>query len=725
MGSLFTWLSVGCATGAQSSSNLSNVSLESLFPATPKVATRPMDSNAPVSIEAQSVAYDKDNAIAVAIGNVVVVQGDYVLHADRVTYFQSRDRIEATGNVSVLQPTGDVYFADHVELRDDLKRGAAKALKARLYDNSLLASTSAKKINESLTVMNKAVYSPCKVCTTGAPFWQIKARQITVDNLEEKITFRDPRLEMFGIPTFYSPYLSGPTPNAAGQSGFMPPTYTGNTNLGAGIQTPYYWRIGEDKDLMITPWLLSVDSSVLQTNYRQLLDDGTLAVDLSATNPQRRDSAGATIDGNEFRGHIAANGMKNIDRSTRVGFDINRATDQTYLARYGFSRDQVLFSRLYGETVEQRNAASIETLAIQGLRVGDNPKTTPSVAPTIEGYYETEPDENGARLHITGNAQSLMREVGADQRRLSVTGGVSYPYITDGGQVINASASLRQDLYDVNDATMTGSATKFQKTTARSIPQTALQWRYPLIHAGNGDALTIEPIALGVMQPDGSNHATITNEDSRSLELSDTNLFDIDRVPGYDVVDSGSRLAYGIRGEYLLQGGETMDVLLGQNYSVSANTPFPNSTTPGEHRSDIIGRAGFNIAPIAIAYRFTLNPEDFTPNRNQLSVGFTRPWLLLAASYNSVSQTPVSSTSEQLDLSGKLPLSEEWSLYGSTSRDLNLNRMITSGAGIIYHNECFDFALDGIRVYTEDRDVGSNTSFSARIAFKNLGVFGG
>ena len=679
------WVSFASTAMAQASpsrstpSNIPRANIKTLFPEPPRRVVRPTSPDEPVSIESEALGYDKDNKIVVAIGHVIVVQGEYVLNADKVTYFQTADKIEAQGNVSVLQPTGDVYFADRIELRDGIKRGIAQAFKARMADNALIAAKSAKKINESKMVLNKAVYSPCHVCEMAAPFWQLKANRITTDELNEKITYDDVRLEMFGVPSFYSPYLSSPTPNAGG----------------------------------------------LEGQYRQQLDDGDVEVKFSGTNPQRRDSSGALVQGNEFRGNIDAKAFRKIDEETRIGFDIQRATDQTYLARYGYGNEQVLFSRLYAETAEQRNAASIQGLAIQGLRAADNLKTTPSVAPMLEGYYETQPSENGLRFHVSGNAQSLTRQVGADQQRLSVIGGGTLPYLTDNGQLLNVSANLRQDIYNLNDVTIPSSTDTFNGTQLRTIPQAALQWRYPQIRASNGDSVIIEPIALGVAQPTGSNPVKIDNEDSRALELSDTNLFDIDRVPGYDVVDSGSRLAYGMRTEYLLQGGESIEGLLGQNYSFAANSPFPNSATPNRDVSDVIGRAALNLAPISLAYRFALDADNFSPNRSQLSAGFNKPWLMLGASYNSVRKSQFVAQSEQLDLSAKLPLTHDWSLYGSASRDLQLDRMVAVGSGLIYHNECFDFTLDGVRNYTQDRDVGSNSSFNARIAFKNLGVFGG
>jgi len=530
---------------------------------------------------------------------------------------------------------------------------------------------------------------------------------------------------MFGLPVLYLPYLSQPTPNAGAKSGLLMANYQNNNNLGTMVKVPYYWRIAEDKDVTITPWLLSDESPVLQADYRQLTDHGDYSIKFAATNPRRRDSRGNPISGNEFRGNIEAKGIHKLDDYSRLGFDINRTTDDTFLLRYGLGdQSAVLFSRVYAETAKQRNFASIQGVSVQGLRAIDDEKTTPLIAPTIDGYYETTPLENGARFHVSGNMQSLTREIGADQRRLSITGGATYPVVTDAGHVLNASANVRQDIYNLNHATL-ANGQRFNGTIARTVPQAALQWRFPLIRERGGDAVTVEPLVLGVAQPEGGNPPEIQNEDSKLLELTDTNLFDIDRVPGYDVVDSGSRVAYGVRGEYMLHGGEAIDGLLGQSYSFSKSTPYPNSTNAGKHSSDIIGRVGFNIAPISLAYRFAANNTDLSLHRSELSMGFNKPWLNLSAAYRALKDNRYLSDRKELNVNGKMPITEAWRIYSSATRDVELDRMVNAGGGVIYHNECFDLTLDGIRTFTHDRDVAADTTFSFRFAFKNLGVFGG
>ena len=698
-----------------------NVIQPGMSAAMPSVA---LNEDEPVALQADEVGYDQGNAIVVARGNVEVIQGEYILNAQQITYFQRTNLVKAQGEVSMLQPNGDVYFADYVELKDDMKRGVIQNFRARLADNSVFAAQEARKVNPNVTQLSKAAYTPCNLCADAAPFWQLKAADVEIDEGQERVSYEDARMEIFGVPVAYTPYMSHPTPDAEAKSGFMTPSYSSGGNLGARVLVPYYWRIDHDKDVVLTPWYSTELGPLLEGNYRQLTDEGKYNVQFSGTFPEELDSNGNRIGGNEFRGHINAQGVEGLSTYSRVGFDINRATDDTYLRRYRFGDQRVLFSRIYGEAAQDRNYALVQGLAIQGLRATDNEDTTPLVVPTLEGYYETDPYDNGLTLHAFGNAQSLTRDVGIDQQRVSVTTGGSLPVVTDGGHVLTATANLRSDLYNVNNVPI-GTQT-FDGSEGRIIPQAALEWRYPLINGfGQGDSMTIEPIVLAVAQPGGNNPAEIfnANEDNTLIELNDTNLFSLNRMPGLDTVDSGSRVAYGFRSQYLFSGGQAIDALLGQNFNADDDTPFPNTTRPGANVSDLIGRVALDYAPVTVAYRFALDREEFTPNRTEFLLGFSRPWLSINGVYSSVENNRFLVDSEEAAVNAVMPVWGGWSVYGGGRRDLDINQMIASSAGLIYRNECFTMAVQGLRTFTRDRDVEPASELTVRIGFKNLGEF--
>ena len=677
----------------------------------------------PVVFDADEMGYDHENGIVVARGHVELAQGETIVKADQITYFQQSDIMVAEGNVSILQPSGDVYFSDKAQLNQALKTGALDAIKGRFSDNSVFAAEHAIKVNSAVTKLSDASYTPCRVCATMAPFWQINAGDVKVDDLNERMTYHDATFDVLGVPMFYTPYLSHPTAGSEAQSGFMDPQYGHNSNLGYLTRTPYYWRIADDKEMMITPWYTSLEGGLLQGDYRQLTDHGSYDIQGTATDPEKLDDGGNAIGGHQFRGHIFAKDDEELSDYSRVGFDIQRSSDETYLRRYSLGDQSSLFSRLFAEAAEGRNFASIEGIGIQGLRDGDNQKTTPLILPSIQANYETKPDDNNVRYHVSGDIQALTREEGVDQRRVSMTVGATMPYVSDGGQILTPTVNLRQDVYQSDNVVESGSSTTIDGTNYRAIPQAALEWRLPLLNRMGKDSWTLEPLVLGVVQPNGENPAGISNEDSRLLELTDTNLFAINRMPGLDLVDSGSRLAYGGRTQYLFADNTSLEGLLGQDYNFGT-TPFPNSTNPGEHFSDYIGRVAYNVQPISFGYRFAFNNESFQNDRSEVFVTFTRPWLYVNTSYRAIDNNSFINDSKEGSVDMAVPLSESWSLHSSADRNFQTDQFVSAGGGVIFKNECFNVSMDMMHTFTHDRDVAPSVSYMLHFALKNLGQFG-
>lgn len=676
----------------------------------------------PVTLEAERMGYDQENQIVVAEGMVEVVQGDYVLRADQLTYYQKLGFVRADGNVSVLQPSGDVYFADNVELTGDMKAGVVNNFRARLSDDSVFAANEAQRVNPAVTTMKKAVYSPCKLCEGKDPFWQMKASDVKVDNAEERVSYENATLEFGGVPVLYSPYFSHPTPDAGPKNGILIPEYSQNTLLGTTVKIPYYWRLAPDKEVVLTPWYMSDEGALLQADYNQITDRGIFTMATSGTFPEEIDNAGNPIGGNEFRGAIFASGQQNRSDYSRWGFDVQRTTDDTYLRRYGFGSQFSLTSRAYAETAVGRNYALSEAMLFQGLRATDDSSTTPRILPNLEGYYETEPFAGGARLHASANLQNLTRPVGAEYQRASFTTGASLPHVSEGGHVFEAELNVRTDAYSINDAPITGEA-DFEGEKYRAIPQAALTWRYPLVTQVNDASLTVEPIAVAVAQPVGGNSVAIPNEDNRVVELTDTNIFATQRMPGYDTIDSGSRVAYGLRSHMLFPEGETFDAMLAQSYNAD-ETPFPNSRVLGEEFSDYIGRVGFSYAPVSVSYRFALDRDTYAATRSEVWGSYIQPRFQLTGAYLTVKNSPYISDSEEVFGTALVKLDDTWSLYGNGRRDLNFDSMVSAAGGIIYANECFSLLTQMQRVYTRDRDIEPSSEVSIRLGFKNFGEFG-
>ncbi|MCH8961100.1 MAG: LPS-assembly protein LptD, partial [Bacteroidetes bacterium] len=63
-----------------------------------------------------------------------------ILKADTVSYNRREDLLTATGNIVLLEPSGEVIFADHMELTGDFKNGIVENIRIRLTDDSRIAA---------------------------------------------------------------------------------------------------------------------------------------------------------------------------------------------------------------------------------------------------------------------------------------------------------------------------------------------------------------------------------------------------------------------------------------------------------------------------------------------------------------------------------------------------------------------------------------------------------
>lgn len=679
-----------------------------------------IDKDQPVYMQADQLGYDRDNALVIARGDVVITQGKTRLRANRITYYQKQQVVRADGNVRVLDPdTGEEYFADEVQLKDDLKAGVIRQFRVRMADNSQFAAREARKLNENETLLKKAVYSPCKICKGESPFWQIKSDEVHIDEKEQQVEHENLRLEMFGVPVLYTPYFFHPTPEADRKTGILKPEYSQSSNLGTVAKVPVYVNIAPDKDATITPIYTSEEGPVLDGEYRQVTDNGQYNIQGSITYPDKRDEQGVQLSEREVRGHVFARGYESLSPHWGAGFDIQRSTDDTYLRRYGYANYKSLTSRIFVEGNKGRNYALAQGLTFQGLRADDDPDREPLVLPLVEGYYETTPGWNGSRFFTSGNTQVITRSVGAESRRFSLAGGWKLPVVTSGGHLIDTQARIRGDIYSVSNQPLPD-GTRFDGEKTRVIPQIALKWRYPLMKVVGDTSLTIEPTVLAVAQSSGNNPVEIPNEDNRILEFTDASLFDINPLPGYDTVDNGGRVAYGLRGQWALDSQRNLQFLLGQQWLQETDTPFPYNSEPDEHFSDYVGRIALEYKPVTVSYQFRLDQDELTANNNTIALGLDYEPITWNINYVTLENDRFLQDRKEIMTNMAIALADEWTVTGAAQRDLDDDRMLYGGLGLVFHNECFTLLTSFSRRFTSDRDLEQDTSLTVRVAFKNL-----
>lgn len=699
----------------------------------------PKGDHAPISFEADRLTHDQDMNIMTASGNVELSQNGRLLRADNVQYNRSTDMATATGNVVISEPNGDVYFADSASLSRDMARGLIQQLRVEMADGSRLWSHEANRSSAEQTEMKGAVYTACAPCKDNpnkTPPWQLKAKNVTLNHKEKTITYRHARLEVAGVPVFYTPYFSHPDGSVERKSGFLTPDLGWTSELGGFFEGRYYYDIAPNTDATIGLMATTQEGPVLKTNLRHRFDTARLEINSSLTHSGRVDSSSGepVAIKEELRGHLFADLDWSINRKWRAGLDINLASDEQYLNQYDISGSDILENEIFLERLSGRNFADLRLMAFQDLRTGEVSNTDqPDILPTAEFRLFGDPNSTlGGRWGLSGSFLNLFRDTnGQDVMRASAKAEWERRMITPFGLVTTADASLRGDLYRTSDRTVaqTNPNESNSETDYRIIPSLHLKSEYPLAKRLRYAHLKVTPISSITLTSDVDNDNSIPNEDSTDVQLDALSLFESDRFPGIDRVEDRSHVSYGVRAGIYGDNGDHADILIGQSYRLhNKDNPFDNGSGLENQESDIVGQitAGVNaVVDMDLNYRFQMDGQTFIANRHEAELDITygpvrfNPQYLYA---RGIRGSDFEDSREQVSAVASIDLNDEWRLNGYGKYDLGVDEgLLQGGIGLDYTGQCYTVSAGAVRNLTDRSSGNSETSILFRVGLKNLG----
>ena len=478
----------------------------------------------------------------------------------------------------------------------------------------------------------------------------------------------------------------------------------------------------------------------ISARYRQLTRIGAFQVGGFLTYG-RVDSSNnlQPIGRNAVRGYFDANGRFQFGPYWSLTGSIRAATDKTVTKRYDITNDDRLRSFLDLERIDTNSYISIAGWAFQGLRVDDHLRATPFALPAIDARLRLANPILGGRIELEANSLAITRISGQDTQRAFAQARWDLRKLTQWGQELTFTALARGDVYHTDDSAAT-SVASYRGTDgwhARAIGALVADARWPLIGNAFGGTQTITPRIQFVASPHTANNS-IPNEDSRSIDLDDSNLFSINRFSGYDRWEDGSRVTYGL--QYALERPRfSIDTVIGQSYRLTRSpTLFPEGTGLTDRFSDIVGRTRIRYGRfLDISHRYRIDKTNFAIRRNEidLTVGSDETYLqvgYLKLNRNIDPAIEDLRDKEELRLAGRWKFKRYWSLFGATVIDLtNATEdplSLASGfepvrhrIGIDYEDDCLTFGVQWRRDYERVGTFRKGSSFSLHFSLKNLG----
>jgi len=697
-----------------------------------------------VAFSADQLNYDSDADIVTAEGNVHMLRQGNKLRADKVVWNRKTGDVTASGNVAVVNPSGDTAYGDLVTLTDTLKDGVVENLLLVLQDGGRLAARKAVRVN-GITTLTGAAYTPCAVLDSKGcpkdPVWKISAVKVVHDPNKHRIFYTGARLSLFGAPLIPLPGLSHPDGSGGAGSGLLVPDISYSKTNGFELAAPVYFAIAPNRDLTLTPHVYTEVLPALELEYRALTGNGAYRVGGMITYSSRMaPTLNATGPSDHtVRGYLDVAGRFQPDTDWTLSGSILATTDKTFLRRYDISDNDRLRSTLSAERITPDSYLSIAGWVTQTLRIGDSQKLQPAALPAIDYRRKLNDPLLGGRIELQANSLALIRSAGQDTQRAFAAIKWDLRRYTNWGQEVAFTLYGRGDVYHTanTDETTTVIYRGNEGWSTRGIAAAAVDVRWPLVGALLQGIQRLTPRVQIVASPRIAN-LSIPNEDARSVDLEDSNLFALNRFPGYDRWEDSSRVTYGLEWAYE-RPRFSFESVVGQSYRLTKRASIlPDGTGLSQRFSDIVGRVTIRYDDlVSITDRFRLDKDSGSIRRNEITATIGTRTTYASASYLRLNRNINQSIEdlrdrEEAQLAARIQFARYWSLFGSTVIDLTgQHEDPTSTADgyepvrhrleLLYEDDCIQVGVSWRRDYIATGDAKAGNRYMIRLALKNLG----
>ena len=694
-----------------------------------------------VEFSADQVTYDSGTDTVTASGEVRLNREGNFLAANQVVWNRKTGKVFANGNVVLLTPEGDRLVGEHVQLTDTLKDGTVENLLVALDTGGRIAAQRGAR-NNDVTTLENAAYSHCPVTTDSGcpktPSWEITAARVVYDPAHKSMRFYGGRMRLFGIDLPLLPIFKVGTGDE-GTTGWLVPDFSVSSRNGAEIAAPYHIQIGPNRDLTLTPHVYTAVLPAIEFKYRELDSLGAFQIGGFVTYG-KIDSTdlNTTSENRAIRGYLEANGKFQLDPEWSITASLRGATDKTVTRRYDITNDDRLRNLINVERITPDSYISIAGWAFEGLRVEDVQKQIPIALPAIDARFRVG-DVLGGNVQLQANSLSIIRIEGQDTQRAFASAEWDLRRLTPWGQQVTFTAYGRADVYHTDDSAST--VVPIYRGTdgwhGRVIGALAADVQWPFVGPFFGGIQTLVPRVQLVLTPP-TNNLDIPNEDARSVDLEDSNLFALNRFPGYDRWEDASRVTYGI--DWTIERKNfSVESTIGQSYRLTrAPGIFPQGTGLTSHVSDIVGRTRIRFGRfIDITDRYRIDRSSFAVRRNEvdLSVGTQQTYVQIGYLRLNRDIDPTVEDlrdKEELRLAARVLFHRNWSIFGATVIDLTDKtedplsladgfQPVRHRLGIQYEDDCIQVGVTWRRDYEEFGTFRKGSTFSIHLAFKGLG----
>nr|WP_282563210.1 LPS assembly protein LptD [Gymnodinialimonas phycosphaerae] len=505
-----------------------------------------------------------------------------------------------------------------------------------------------------------------------------------------------------------------PDPTLERATGFLAPSVSADDLTGTQLLVPYFIELGDHADITVTPWI-GVGTQTVELRYRQAIRNGELEAEGAVSWDD--------LTNNATRAYLFADASFELPRAFTLDLQLQAVSDRGYLTTYGFNDPDTLESYARVSRVRRDEYVEASGTLYESLRDGVDNDTLPTRVAHAEITRRITPDLIGGTLTATLEGTGFYRysTIDGDDGRdvFRVTGALDWRRSqTFGGLMATFEGALHGGVYNTQqDAT-------FGSTVYRLTPYSAVELRYPMqATTATGVSHLIEPIAQLVWSNTFGDAPP--NEDSFIVEFDEANLFSLDRLPGSDRRETGTRANIGLSYSRIAPGGWTVGVGAGVVLRREDEGQFTEGSGLNGLQSDFLMATHLSFSDqLSVANRSLFDSAlNFTSSELSLAWSGDRhevisTYTFLEADLGELRADPLA----ELAFDGEYALNSGWDAGLNFRYDFMDNEATRAGVTLGYRNECLDMEFSVSRRYTTSSTLEPATSFGLTVSLAGFGA---
>ncbi|MEM6581833.1 MAG: LPS-assembly protein LptD [Pseudomonadota bacterium] len=674
-------------------------------------------------------------------GGVSITQGYRQFRGDSAVFNETTRQATLTGQVELREP-GVLLEGSKAEINTDTGEATLEDGQFVIHTDHLKGSADQlDRDAEGLIYVREGDFS---YCPPGDDDWEILADTIELDIEEGLGVARDAKLELGGVPVFYTPWLQFPLDDRR-RTGLLWPDFGNDSTGGLDITAPIYFNLAPNYDLLYSPRFIQdrgLNHELKARYLNKYLGYWTVGGAYMFSDDKYKDQIDPDDSDDRWLAVVRQNGL--VDQRWRSFIDYSKVSDVDYM------RDLETSNLTAQRRTSLRQLASLDYLG-DSILVNLDVEQYQSLAEDINDVYKKLPQltaqyrSSGTPFELQPIALAQYSNFGADEdvvtgERVYAEGGLSYPMNWAFG-FLRPTAKYRAVSYELSEAEFFTDSSPSAGSPMASLDG-GLYFERNTSFAGTPLLQTLEP-RLYYLYSEFENQDDQPDFDSAELTFSYNQLFRDTRFSGYDRIDDANRLSIGVSTQFIdaQDGSQLLSANIGQIIYFSDRKVRLNPLAPplDDSSSQIAGDVWFTPDD-QFSFRgdIVYDPHDSNVDSGNVLAGYTTDngaIFNLGYSYNRPQTTNLLLVeTEQVTASTYLPVNTHWRLFGAVNYSIIEDTAVEQMVGVEYENCCWIVRLMHLRYYDNEStaffpdfsnpDLEQEHTTQLQFVLKGMGGFG-